>query len=179
MAANQFMGVWNDLSDCLPRAMVQRVRHKALEGFEEWKEEGDEINVLDDEMATWMAENTTDTWFSDDIRNLIAGGAEMLELIHDNELYDSRRMNRLIRDRNQLKKIGGLARVLFSTLLRCPWVPLPYKAFLCACALGETEDEHPHDVATTLMGGTRIDILGPDEKTGLGGKVETPEGMFV
>ena len=46
--------------------------------------------------------------------------------------------------------VSGLARVLFTSLVRFPWIHVAYKALLFALAASEREAEYPHEMAFSL-----------------------------
>ncbi len=177
-AAELFTDTWEEMKHCLPGNLLFWMRQKNLQGFEKWKRD-QESSTHEQELRRWLADNTGDIWFKNDLNHLIAGGQELLQLIYEKESYSTRRGVHMERARGELRKIGGMSRILFTTFLKCPWVPVSYKAFLCACSLEEMEDEYPHEIATTLQGGTFINIVGAGRTTGLGGTVRTNEGVSL
>ncbi len=176
VTAEQFQDDWDDLEDCLPQNLQEWVRHKIQLDFERWRRNPHQDCAYTPELTRWLRGNTGDRWFSEDLNHLIAGGQKLLELICDQESYSRRRGVHMEQAENALRDIGGRSRVLLNTFIQSPWVPLSYKAFLCACALEEKEDEARQGIAIDLPEGTFLNIVGASREAGLGGTVRTDGG---
>ena len=172
-----FAETWNDLKWCLPDELLHGIRVKLLEDYEKWRRAQSEKKEQEESPKEWLKVDPADKWFTKDLERLVTGGSEALKQIEWDESYNDRREH-LERDKKELAKISGLSRILFTTLLPCPWISTTYKAFLCACSLDMDDDGLPFETFTTLQGGTTIDILGRITKKGFGGIIWASEGDF-
>lgn len=144
-----FEDTWNELKNCVPEETLHETRNLMARFHAE--------SLGSDRIDSGVV-MSGDSWIAGAVRSIRArGGIQWLRKKAEQETYD---MPAKTRSRmGSIREISGLARILFTTLINCDWVPLEYKSFLFCCADDESEAEYPHKVSTHTDGGIEVHLL--------------------
>ena len=66
----------------------------------------------------------------------------------------------------EVSRVSGLARILFTSTVRLEWVHPLCKAYWYALSRAEGEDEYPHSAETAIPPGVRLSVFDLDQAPG-------------
>jgi len=137
-----FEDTWNELKYCIPEEFLVDTRALMLKFFREFRLPEADRDVVVTSGATWIERAINQ--IKDE------GNTPWLLMKAQAEQFDmpAKTPERM----ENIRAITGLARIMFTTLVNCDWVPPFYKAFLFCCADAEHKTEHPaaphHEIST-------------------------------
>ena len=66
----------------------------------------------------------------------------------------------------EVRRVSGLARILFTSTVRLDWIHPLCKAYWYTLSQAEREDEYPHSAETRVPPGVRLSVFDLDQAPG-------------
>ena len=106
-----------------------------------------------------------DSWVLTVVSSIMeVGGNEWLIAQADSESFDH--PLKTVARMEEVSKVSGLARILFTSTVRLGWIHPLCKAYWYALSRAESEDEYPHSAETVIPPGIRLSVFNHDQAPG-------------
>ena len=161
MCSNRFLeNLRNEIPRCIPEEYQEEClgtilnQKRLFNGGTSWED-----------WVPSFADHLRGTWVMTVASGIIReGGNEWMISKADSERFDHPLKTRARME--EVSKVSGLARILFTSTVRLRWVHPLCKAYWYALSRAESEDEYPHSAETVIPPGVRLSVFDLDQAPG-------------